>query len=57
MGLDRLNAPFGARCFMTVLNWCKANPQIFISLNAPFGARCFMTIAGTKFTNDFRILS
>ena len=42
---------------MTVLNWCKANPQIFISLNAPFGARCFMTIAGTKFTNDFRILS
>ena len=38
----RLNAPFGARCFMTEKN---ADGDILITwgLNAPFGARCFMT--------------
>ena len=37
----RLNAPYGARCFLTecgrfcvLIGWC---------LNAPYGARCFLT--------------
>ena len=37
-----LNAPFGARCFLThnrSSDW-DANR---IRLNAPFGARCFLT--------------
>ena len=37
-----LNAPFGARCFLTA----KAKKKIIDaawSLNAPFGARCFLT--------------
>ncbi|EFF80528.1 hypothetical protein HMPREF0970_00534 [Schaalia odontolytica F0309] len=36
----RLNAPFGARCFLTGLlsRWAPAT-----GLNAPFGARCFLT--------------
>ena len=38
-----LNAPFGARCFLTpyeelLAQWNKAG------LNAPFGARCFLTV-------------
>ena len=41
--LTRLNAPFGARCFMTDFRsrmiWKSQS-----SLNAPFGARCFMTL-------------
>ena len=38
-----LNAPFGARCFLTV---SKSQDEIHEkeSLNAPFGARCFLTI-------------
>ena len=40
---EPLNAPFGARCFLTparcVKRWRK------ICLNAPFGARCFLTRA------------
>ena len=42
-----LNAPFGARCFMTPtrlkMSWlfCRT------CLNAPFGARCFMTTKET----------
>ena len=37
-----LNAPFGARCFLT---W-KVDPGVeytITGLNAPFGARCFLT--------------
>ena len=37
-----LNAPFGARCFLTR----EANydgPLFGVRLNAPFGARCFLT--------------
>ena len=41
--LDGLNAPFGARCFLTIRNLIlKLSP--FGSLNAPFGARCFLTV-------------
>ena len=37
-----LNAPFGARCFLTSLRDAILEfwPE---SLNAPFGARCFLT--------------
>ena len=39
--LSCLNAPFGARCFLT----CADSPTTrqSASLNAPFGARCFLT--------------
>ena len=40
-----LNAPFGARCFLT----CEAKVRDLSSrvrLNAPFGARCFLTDCG-----------
>ena len=37
-----LNAPFGARCFLTLLtrSWLR---WVSPSLNAPFGARCVLT--------------
>ena len=37
-----LNAPFGARCFLTwkMSLFCVA---AFVGLNAPYGARCFLT--------------
>ncbi|EFF80530.1 hypothetical protein HMPREF0970_00536 [Schaalia odontolytica F0309] len=38
----RLNAPFGARCFLTRSRVAHASDGI-PSLNAPFGARCFLT--------------
>ena len=40
--LGRLNAPFGARCFLTS---CESQAAIrgVPGLNAPFGARCFLT--------------
>ena len=38
-----LNAPFGARCFMTAGQEPHAEGQDQ-RLNAPFGARCFMTV-------------
>ena len=37
----RLNAPYGARCFLTKKNWLS--DFILSSLNAPYGARCFLT--------------
>ena len=37
-----LNAPFGARCFLT-LSKLWPGTDIFIEPNAPFGARCFPT--------------
>ena len=37
-----LNAPFGARCFMTRV-WRRRATRL-ARLNAPFGARCFMTV-------------
>ena len=37
---ERLNAPFGARCFLTSR---ERKGERCIILNAPFGARCFLT--------------
>ena len=37
-----LNAPFGARCFMTQF-YSALDGGGVSGLNAPFGARCFMT--------------
>ena len=39
-----LNAPYGARCFLT-----RRNPFDYLTiqcLNAPYGARCFLTKNG-----------
>ena len=37
-----LNAPFGARCFLTAQ--AQRTPRSDLAgLNAPFGARCFLT--------------
>ena len=36
-----LNAPFGARCFLTTIH--APSWIVCASLNAPFGARCFLT--------------
>ena len=38
-----LNAPFGARCFLTTKNEHRII-DLIDCLNAPFGARCFLTI-------------
>ena len=38
---DGLNAPFGARCFLTSITRMFA--ALVRCLNAPFGARCFLT--------------
>ena len=38
-----LNAPFGARCFLTYIDVIDDEVRV-TSLNAPFGARCFLTI-------------
>ena len=44
MPVASLNAPFGARCFLT--GKCdKHNVNGQEGLNAPFGARCFLTLA------------
>ena len=40
--LLRLNAPYGARCFLT--GAIDTIIQELESLNAPYGARCFLTI-------------
>ena len=37
-----LNAPFGARCFLTSMA-SSAELPLKWGLNAPFGARCFLT--------------
>ena len=39
----RLNAPFGARCFLTHLHNLYRYVR-YVGLNAPFGARCFLTL-------------
>ena len=43
-----LNAPFGARCFLTTYV-VKAGSNLVDGLNAPFGARCFLTWALAAF--------
>ena len=43
--MPSLNAPFGARCFLT----CETLRQLsngLARLNAPFGTRCFLTQNG-----------
>ena len=40
-----LNAPFGARCFLTLRRVIVDNRYV-ACLNAPFGARCFLTTVG-----------
>ena len=37
-----LNAPYGARCFLTLRSSARIWVAI-IRLNAPYGARCFLT--------------
>ena len=52
----RLNAPFGARCFLTNA-FNLRNDTYFESLNAPFGARCFLTYtAGCSFIRKTDVL-
>ena len=36
-----LNAPYGARCFLTFLKLGSIRERL--GLNAPYGARCFLT--------------
>ena len=38
---EPLNAPFGARCFLTALI-AGLTLLTAVSLNAPYGARCFL---------------
>ena len=40
--MGSLNAPFGARCFLTPRNRVRL-VRVRGCLNAPFGARCFLT--------------
>ena len=42
MSTTSLNAPFGARCFLTSQP-CYVDEINMLRLNAPFGARCFLT--------------
>ena len=45
-----LNAPFGARCFLT--HGVQARTGYGLGLNAPFGARCFLTSDGEHALGD-----
>ena len=41
--VTRLNAPYGARCFLTFLQVISTSALPSVCLNAPYGARCFLT--------------
>ena len=41
--LNRLNAPYGARCFLTRFARYPRVKRFVAGLNAPYGARCFLT--------------
>ena len=43
----RLNAPYGARCFLTAAAE-QAGAAAEVGLNAPYGARCFLTLITTN---------
>ena len=43
--MRRLNAPYGARCFLTN-KIAEAAALLTSRLNAPYGARCFLTLGG-----------
>ena len=49
----RLNAPYGARCFLT--NDTPAHSDYLRSLNAPYGARCFLTSVTVNDTPQVRV--
>ena len=49
----RLNAPFGARCFLTPDKDNLRGEYGIIGLNAPFGARCFLTEFGERYGYTF----
>ena len=40
--ISGLNAPYGARCFLTWLRVLTSDSSL-VRLNAPYGARCFLT--------------
>ena len=40
---DGLNAPYGARCFLTLFRPLPYRLRAVPRLNAPYGARCFLT--------------
>ena len=40
---QRLNAPYGARCFLTPHKGETTMGLDMYRLNAPYGARCFLT--------------
>ena len=42
---EDLNAPFGARCFLTKVMSEITKQREMGGLNAPFGARCFLTMS------------
>ena len=42
--MSGLNAPFGARCFVTNAGG-RVSCGLGGGLNAPFGARCFVTVS------------
>ena len=44
----RLNAPYGARCFLTAGEKVLVKGMKSKSLNAPYGARCFLTREGPR---------
>ena len=44
----RLNAPYGARCFLTRRQGPARRTRRTQGLNAPYGARCFLTQDGYK---------
>ena len=49
-----LNAPFGARCFLTD-EMRAACEELASRLKAPFGARCFLTLQATSTPNVVRM--
>ena len=40
---ESLNAPYGARCFLTYQAAKTLERGDLLRLNAPYGARCFLT--------------
>ena len=53
MAAECLNAPFGARCFLTGSTFSHKRSSAF-RLNAPFGARCFLTLNNWQYRETKR---
>ena len=47
-----LNAPYGARCFLTRDHAVYGGGRVLGGLNAPYGARCFLTEEGDAYDGD-----